>query len=171
MLGTAGTCPQFLWRGKSYTVGFPDDAAKARLEELIIRAETAAVLALKPLIPAEEYSRKLDRLARQNRSREYRTRSGSLWIEYMVGENRAQGFVLYVLSLLQAHHPELTDADVIIMLEECREFLTMAVDRVVPDFFGWLAAELGLSPDTILKATEDAQTILRHYVARISTTD
>lgn len=168
-LGDAGACPRFEWRGKWYTLGFPTDAAKARLEELVIQAETAAVRSLKGLVPDDEYQRKIDRLGRLNRGREYRTRSGSLWREYMVGESRDQGFLLYVLSLLHAHHPELTDADVAEMLDECGEFVTLAADRVVPGFFDFLAAAKVLPPELAAAAKAGAAAALRRLTPTATT--
>lgn len=166
-LGSAGECPRFEWRGKTYKVGFPDDRAKARLEELVAQAETAAVVSLKGAIPDDDYRTQLADLGRQLRAgvREQRTKAGKLWREYMFGRNREQGFVLYLLALVQGEHPEVTETTLTAMLEESGDLLLLAADRVVPGFFDFLAAQMGVPPEVLAPVKERMTAALHDLLA------
>lgn len=164
VLGAAGEPPGFTWRGKQYKLGFPDGKAKARLEELICQAETAAVQALRAVVTPAEFAEHQRALGRMIRTREYRTRDGLVWHKYMLGEEAATGFQLYLLALLREFHPELTEDDVRNMLEEERDFVLFAADRVVPGFFTFLVAERALPAGLAGEATERFRRTLRQLV-------
>lgn len=166
VLGAAGEPPRFAWRGKEYKVGFPTQRVKARLEELIAGAETAAVQALRGVIPPTDFADQLARLGRQLRTREHRTRDGSLWQRYMVGEEAVTGFQLFLLALLREHQPDVTEDDLRAMLAEGGEFLLLAADRVVPGFFTWLEAELGAPKGTTAELAAKMAAELRRLGTR-----
>lgn len=158
-LGSSGAPASFEWRGKTWNVGHPDQASKARLEELIAQAETQAVQALKPATSPEEYRELLMDLGRQLRSREQRTRDGSLWLRYMAGPELGTGIVLWALSLIRGPHPEFTEADLRAAFDESGDLLTLAIDRVVPGFFDYLGTALSLPPETLAGLQAEAQRI------------
>lgn len=160
VLGAAGAPPEFVWRGKSYKMGFLTQAAQARFEELIIGAESATVSALKGRIPPDDYRDRLADLGRNVDLREY-TAGGPLWQRYATGRDRDRGICLYLLALLREYQPELKETDVVAMLQEIPEFLHLVADRAVPGFFAYVAAGLKIPFATIEPMMLQAQSALR----------
>lgn len=142
VLGPAGACPEIVHNGKTWKIGHPDQAAKDRLEKLVVADAWANVKAA--LIGDDEHDAELKASYQESvRNREYRT-GGKLWAKAF---GRVDGQVLFYLSLIQANHPDATSQDVLsLMADKPDEFLT-AIELVTPRFFFVAAAAMGLPPD------------------------
>jgi hypothetical protein len=166
VLGAAGTPPEFVWREKTYQLGFLTQAVKARYEQMVVSAERDAVKALERMLGAKEYADRVDAFGRKVRDREYRT-GGTLWHLYTFGTEQATGFVLFLAALFQEHHPEVTPAVVKEMLEDDPRFLLFAADQAVPGFFEMAAGSLkGADLAALKPAVEAWQQVLRQTAAR-----
>lgn len=148
VLGAAGEPPRVVADGVTYTVGFPTQRAKARLEELVAAAAVAAVADLKAALPADLFAEQWADVKELIRRREYRT-GGKLWAETVGG---AGGGVLFLLALLREHHADATEADARKLLATSREQVEAALLRVTPDFLRAVAADLGATPDQVATA-------------------
>lgn len=156
VLGPAGACPEILHNGKTWKIGHPDQAAKDRLEKLVVADAWNNVKAA--LLGDPEHDEELKASYQESvRNREYRT-GGKLWARAF---SRTDGQVLFYLSLIQAHHPEATSQDVVsLMADKPDEFLT-AIELVTPRFFFVAAEAMGLPPDKQQTwATEQAGKLL-----------
>lgn len=143
VLGAAGEPPRVVADGKTYTVGFPTQRAKARLEELVAASAVAAVADLKAALPPAAYAEQWAEVKELIRRREYRT-GGSLWAEAMAGPG---GGVLFLLALLRECHPDATEADARRLLAAAPEQVEAALARVTPVFIRAVAADLGATRD------------------------
>lgn len=165
VLGTAA--PTVTWRGQAYKLGRPDQAAKERFELLVWEAEKAALRAEKEagLATADEYAAARRALGAAFDRREYR-QGGDLWRKYVMGGAEAEaGVVLFVLSLLQAHHPDLRYADVRAMGDEAGDDMLLALQYAVPPFFGWAGEAMRLPPQAMEAVLATAMAPIR---ARLS---
>jgi hypothetical protein len=156
VFGAAGACPEIRHGEKVWKVGHPTQAAKDRLEKLVVADAWANIKAAAIGIP--EVDDEAVRLFHEAvRNREYRT-GGKMW---SAAFGRLDGNIKFYLSLIQEHHPEATEADVLeLMSEKPDEFLT-AMELVTPRFFFVAAEAMGLPPDKGRKwATERAAEFL-----------
>ena len=127
--------------GRAWRFGFNDQDAKARLEELIrahvLRDAIANKKALGGADGAEAYQH-TDTLLKQGH-----------YLTFAKGWNEVLGSpvggVLYPLSLLQHHHPDATEADVVRLLVEEPEQTEAAVRAISPSFWAAVATQKGAS--------------------------
>lgn len=166
VLGTAGEPAVFQWKGTDYKFGTLDQRAKARFEELVAQAETAAVRALRGVLPDAEYVEERRTLGRQISERQYKT-GGKLWAKYAGGEASDHGLILHVLSLLREHQPSVREEDVRAMFEEDGDFLLMAVNRAVPSFFEMAAEGRKMDPAAIAPAVRQTMQGIRETALKL----
>jgi hypothetical protein len=124
-----------------WKVAYPDQDAKDRLEKLVAKAALNEVRRLKGVLDAAEYAELFSEATRA--LPECRTwRAG--WQRYVFDPAYAH---LFLWSLLQAHHPNATERDVIGLMKEVPEEVTAALVQVIPDFFRVLLSGLDLTPE------------------------
>lgn len=133
MLGAAGANPVIRWQGKSYKVGHPTQAAKARLEELAADAAMSRVEAMEGRVKPKTFKAMLDRATDRVLEGDYKTWATG-WQEVVWSD----GGVLFLLSLLHEHHPDLTAPDAARMMEQCGNQYKAALGKVLPGFFDLL---------------------------------
>jgi hypothetical protein len=160
ILATNSVCPEIPFKGKTYTVGQPDGEARKRLEKLVKKVAIDEVRALKDTLDAAAYAEL------------FATRTASLK-HYNTWRPGWQGIVfdpanahLFLWSLLQAHHPNVTEAEVLAIGKESPEEVAYALAQVVPDFFTMLLAGLEMTPDQ--QAT--MQLVMEKFRARLTPT-
>jgi hypothetical protein len=140
-LGTAG-CPAEIHHGpRVYKVGHPDQRAKARLEQLVAQHARREVLELGGT--AAEW---LDRVEQGA----YRTR-GPGWLHVV---QSPAGAVLFLLSLMREHHPDMTADEVTAVASAEPEQVKAALGVVAGPFFELVLADL--SPDQRAAAVAEA---------------
>lgn len=143
VLGAAGASPTIPCNGKVWKLGHPTQAAKDRLEKLVV-AE-----ALENVKAAETGVLEIDKANRESlfaaiRQRKFRT-GGEEWVQTF---SRPEGQVMFALSLLQEHHPDATAADVLELLTDAGDAFAAALLQVVPGFFFIAAGAMGLPEKT-----------------------
>ena len=154
-----GDCPTIQCDGKTWKIGHPTQAAKDRLEKLVVADAWENVQAAKLGIPEvdDEAARSFHEAVR---NRESRT-GGKMWASAF---GRADGQVMFYLSLIREHHPEATPEDVMrLMADKPDEFLT-AIELVTPRFFFVAAEAMKLPPD---KAKTWAERLGAEFVQKI----
>ncbi len=141
MLATTDACPEIVVSGKPWKVGHPTQAAKARLEKLAARVALDEVRRLKDVLDPAAYSETFSEATRS--LPEYRTwRPG--WQRVVFDPANVH---LFLLSLVQEHHPNATETDIIALSRAAPEEVTAALAQVIPDFFRLLLAGLEMTPD------------------------
>lgn len=143
LLGAAGACPEIPFKGKAYKVGHPTQAAKARLEQLVVAQAVAEVRELKGVLPPDAYAELFAETAEKVRGRSFKT-WGADWQKTVFAPENAH---LFLLSLLRGPHPDMSEADARAMMLEAPEECALALGLVVPDFFEMLLADRPLSPE------------------------
>lgn len=170
VLGAAGACPAVEWRGGTYTLGHPTQAAKDRYCDALLDAERGAIDAqfARGWITAAEKADKYDALGLRADQLEHKT-GGPLWREYAGGNGKKflAGMHLFVWSLFREHHPDVTVATVREMFAGCPDLLKLAVRRVVPGFFDWLAEGLSVPRPELDRLTAPVMAQLEAVVARL----
>ena len=146
--------------GKKWRLGFNDQDAKGALEELVRAHHTRRAVREKRTIGGEEGELVWSDFCAIKAQGFYDTfRPG--WIATLRSED---GPFLFLQSLLQKHHPDVTLADAQEMMVGEPEQVMAAVEVVAPDFFAAVAIQKG-------HATEDAKAgaaeIARAVVAEI----
>lgn len=152
-------CPVIQHGEKLWKIGHPTQAAKDRLEKLVVADAWENVTAARLGIPDvdDEAARSFHEAVR---NREYRT-GGKMWAAAF---SRPDGQVKFYLSLIREHHPEATEADVMrLMADKPDEFLT-AIELVTPRFFFVAAEAMKLPPD---KAKAWAEKLGAEFVQKI----
>ncbi len=129
--------------GEKYLVGFNTQDAKGRLEELVAASVWDRVYATaEKMRHGEQHIKRVEKLFA---SGNYAT-GGEGWREEVLCPN---GAILFFLSLLQEHHPDLTaeDATKIFTADplRCRRVIT----EVAPDFFQAILRQLGATEEQI----------------------
>ena len=142
-LGAAGACPEIPLDGRVWRVGHPTQRAKAALEEFAASAAVNEVLSLKGVLPAAAYSELWAQTARDVQGRSFRT-WGPGWQRVVFDPLNAH---LFLWSLLRECHPDATEADAKRLMAAEPERVSLALARVVPDFFRLLLAGLSLTAD------------------------
>jgi len=147
-LGAAGACPAVVWRGGTYKLGHPTQAAKDRYCEALLDAEARRfrVLLDRELITRAEYDARLDRLGGQVDVGAHRP-GGAIWLRYAVGEDATAGTVLFAWALFAENHPTLPVDHVRQMLDEEPAQVKLARRRVLSLFFAWAGDALRLPPE------------------------
>jgi hypothetical protein len=161
LLGAAGGCPEIILGGKTWKIGHPTQRAKGVLEELVVSKAVAEIIALKRLLPAEQYSEMFKSLREAIESGDYHT-GGTSWAKIALTGLNAH---LFLLALLRENHPEATEEDARKLAISEPEQVQLALARVVPGFFDLLLSGLPLPPDQRAKvraALTALQTPLSH---------
>ncbi len=138
----AGPGPTVECGGKTWRLGFNTQDAKARLEELIRAHVVRDAIKTKRAVGGAEGQEAYDHTDRQLKAGHYYTFARG-WSEIL---QSPVGAVLYLLSLLQEHHPDAAEADALRLLSEEPEQTEQAVAAVSPDFFAAAAVQRGVKP-------------------------
>lgn len=168
MIGTPGACPEIQVNGKRWTVGRPDQDAKARLENLAKKVAIDEVRKLKGILDAAAYAEAMQLVVGNLRT--YETwREGWQAVIFDPGNSH-----LFLWSLMQAHHPDISESQVADICKTAPEEVTAAFAQVIPDFFTILLANVldRLSPEdqqTVQAAMEQLRHRLTLTPARSST--
>jgi hypothetical protein len=132
-LGESGQPPQFTVDGKTYTLGFPTQKAKAILEELVAQESLQAVRETKAYLSDDEYKTAFADVLDQIKDRQHRT-WGALWRQQVTKNG-----LLFPLALFRLHHPDMTATEMALIVGKEPELFQAAFIRVMPDFFDVLA--------------------------------
>jgi len=154
----AGPGPTVVSGGKTWRLGFNTQDAKGRLEELVRGHVVRDAIKTKRAVggaDGDETYAHTDRLLKQGHY--YTFAQG--WAEII---QSPVGAVMFLMSLLQEHHPDATEADAMRLLADEPEQIEAAVSAVSPDFFAAAAVQRGVRP-------EDAVKVSRAVAASIET--
>lgn len=153
VLGASGASPTVEWQGQTYTLGHPTQHAKDVYCESLLDAEKGAIDQQfeRGWITAAEKSAKYDELGGRADRQDHKT-GGPLWREYAGGEKFQDGLHRFVWALFREHHPDLPLATVRAMLAGSPDAVKLAVRRVIPDFFDWMAEGLNVPRRTLDEA-------------------
>lgn len=149
MTGTPGACPEIQAGGKIWKVGHPRQAAKGRLERLAKKVALDEVRAMKGILDPAAYKEAFEGVT--NNLRKYDTwREG--WQAVVFDPNNSH---LFLWSLLQEHHPDITEAQVLEICTLAPEEVRAAFAQVIPDFFQVILKDVmnRLSPDQLATVT------------------
>lgn len=145
--------------GQVYRVGFPTQAAKGRYEQLVFEREKATVLRQKAFLPPEDYQARCDKLSEQIEGRQFAT-GQPMWLKYA---SSGAGWVMWVQSLIDQHHPGITFEQVVKLLEAKGDEVRLVLAAVVPSFFEWT---LGLGEELAGRLDERSAARVRAEVAK-----
>lgn len=139
-LGDSGPSPTVEFNGVTYVLGHPTQNAKLRYCESLLDAEKGSIEAQRARgwITDSKYDAKLDALGAQSDRREHLT-GGPLWLEYSAGAKFQEGLYRFVWSLFREDHPHVTVDTVREMFAQSPALVRLAIRRVIPDFFDWIA--------------------------------
>lgn len=154
----AATPPTVHHDGRVWRLGFNTQDAKGRLEELFRSHVVRDAIKTKRLLggaDGDEHYRLTDTLLKQG----YYKTFAKGWVELL---NSPEGALLYVLSLLQEHHPDTTADEVAALLAAEPEQVEAAVLAVSPDFFEAVAVQMKATPGA---AREFARTVAARMTA------
>lgn len=182
MLGSAATTlPSFVFKGVNYQLAHPDQAAKARLETLIVAHERRTIedMFANGFISAEERMDQFRNLAQLIRQGEHAP-GGSLWVGYMqtTGSQRVVGLALFHLSLLQVcdengkriRFATIDDLPQAILMFGDISLLPLFAE-VVPDFFArTLAQKAEASPAVQMELLQKMQQFYTDVITKLSAT-
>jgi hypothetical protein len=154
--------PTITTGGKTWRLGFNTQNAKGRLEELIrsqvVRSALQIRVELSSELGEQYWQDAQDSLAAQH----YST-FGKGWFRVV---KSAIGSKLFLLSLMQRHHPDATEADAAYLLANEPEQTEAALVVIAPDFFHaamvQIAAEAGkkLDPEAVAALLNEATAAL-----------
>lgn len=133
MLGKGATFPAL---GKTWKVSAPDQDAKDRLEKLAAGAALNEVRRLKDSLGAAAYKEAFSEVVANLKN--YRTWQPGWQAVVFHPEN----VHLYLWSLLQAAHPDVTEEEVLSVFADAPEEVAAAYAQVMPDFFTMLLAPM-----------------------------
>lgn len=159
-LGAAGACPEIPLDGRVWRVGHPTQRAKAALEEFAAAAAVNEALALKGVLPPAAYQELFAATARDVQAKAFRT-WGPGWQRVVFDPLNSH---LFLWSLLRENHPDATEADARRLMAAEPDRVSLALARVVPDFFRMLLDGLGLTADRRAAAEE----AIRAFTATLS---
>lgn len=145
--------PTIHHNGKVWRLGFNDQNAKGRLEELIRSHVIRDALQTKRELGGKDGEESYEFTDNKVKKGYYHTFAKG-WNEIL---NSSVGAVLYMLSLLQKHHPDATEDDARTLLINEPEQSEAAIVAISPDFLETVAIQMGVSPE---KATLAAITIV-----------
>jgi hypothetical protein len=134
--GTPDGCPDIRWRGRNWRVGRPTQDAKARLEKLVAAVSLEEVRRLKDVLSPAAYQEAFK--AAMAALPSYHTWQAG-WQAVVFDSANAH---LFLWSLLQEFHPQVSEAEVRGMLAEVSEEVEAALAQVIPDFFQMLVDDL-----------------------------
>lgn len=148
ILGAAGACPEIVHGKRRWKVGHPTQAAKARLEKLAAKVALDEVRRLKDTLDPAAYQEAFGEAVKSLKN--YRTwRPG--WQAVVFDPANSH---LYLWSLIQEHHPDASEEDVLAICRDAPEEVVAAMAQVLPDFFRLLLSEIRphLSPEAFAAA-------------------
>lgn len=135
--------------GETYLVGFNDQDAKGRLEELINAQEWDRVYSEADRMKnGERHIKRHEQLISQG----YYSTMGEGWRQVVLSP---AGVFVFFLSLLQEHQPDLTLEDVKTLFEKDGVRCAHAIAAVAPDFFKAVLRQMGVPEEEIEKVTPD----------------
>lgn len=143
VLGAHGACPAIDYAGKTWSVSWPTQRAKAELEILVAATAFANLEQLASVLPPERYKAKCAELDAQIYAGQHRS-WGALWSAVNSGPD---GTPLFLLSLLKIKHPEATITDARKMWRDVNRQVNLALAQVIPGFFTILADDLPVPPE------------------------
>lgn len=146
---------EFRALNRAWTISAPDQDAKGRLEKLAARAALEEIRRLKGVLGAAAYNESFKAVVDALPS--YRT-WGAGWQAVVFAPANAH---LFLWSLLQAAHPDVSEADVIAVAADAPEEVAAALAQVLPDFFRTLLAPVlpNLSPADAARVEEALATL------------
>lgn len=148
ILGASGACPEIAHGKRRWKVGHPTQAAKSRLEKLAAKVSLDEVRRLKDALDPAAYQEAFSEAVKSLKN--YRTwRPG--WQAVVFDPANSH---LYLWSLIQEHHPDATEEDVLAVCRDAPEEVVAAMAQVLPDFFHLLLSDVKphLSPEAFAKA-------------------
>lgn len=137
-LGAAGASPEVLHKSQTWFVGWPIQAAKTVLEQLVVQVAEANLEELRGAMPQQRFARKEKELDDQLFGGHWKT-WGSLWSTVVNGPD---GMALFLLALLREKHPQATLAQARELWRDANRQVRRALTTVVPGFFDLLAESL-----------------------------
>ena len=143
VLGDAGPPAEFAFRGRTWRIGHPVQAAKAELEKLVLQYVLESHEAMRGVWPDTKFAAKERELDELIYGRHYRT-WGTLW---KTATNGPDGNALLLLSLLRVHQSAATLDDARAMWANATRQLLIAYSQVMPDFFSDLVASHPGTPE------------------------
>jgi arylsulfatase A-like enzyme len=150
-----GKGAEFRALGRAWKISAPDQDAKERLEKLAARSGLEEVRRLKGTLDPAAYKETFAEVTVS--LPKYKT-----WREgwQAVVFDPANGH-LFLWSLLQAAHPDVTEAEVLAATADAPEEVAAALAQVLPDFFQVLLAKVlpNLSPADAAKVVEAMATL------------
>jgi len=141
--------------GKTYRLGFDDQNAKGRLEELIRGSVWERVYAEADRMPPAVGERHVARYDGLFDAGHYAT-FGPGWQRTLTTPD---GVTLFLLSFLQAHHPDMTPADAAALFAAAPRECRRALGVIAPDFFRAAVRQRGATAaeaDALMAAPETA---------------
>lgn len=135
---TGGPGPTVEAGGKTWRLGFNTQNAKARLEELVRSRVTRDALRLRREVGGEE-GEQLWQDTRDSLAAGHYDTFGAGWLRVL---KSSIGNALFVLSLLQKHHPEATEAEAVSLLASEPEQMEAALAVVASDFLTAVARQM-----------------------------
>lgn len=140
MVGTPPTIHEA--SGKVWRVGFNTQDAKGRLEEAIRSHIIRNALKAKRLLGGDEGEEVYDAAIEKI--------DGGHYLTFALGWRKTlrsdSGAILYLYSLLQEHHPDVTEVDAERLLRTESEQTHAAIRAISPDFWVAMAIQKGESP-------------------------
>lgn len=140
---TLGPGPTIECGGKTWRLGFNTQDAKARLEELFRAHVMREAVKKKRALGGKEGQDAYDHDNDAVTDGEYDTFEKG-WYRLLA---KPAGSVMYLLSLLQEHHPDATAADARSLVVQEPEQTQAAVNAISPDFLCAAAVQNGMSRD------------------------
>ena len=137
MLGADGEPPRIKFRGNTFKVGFPTQQAKARLEELVGDVALSRIEAKEGKVKPSTYAKMLEKVTDDVAANAYATWTKA-WHQIVWADNGA----LFLLSLLQEHHPDTTIAQARALVMGCGNQVKVAMAKVLPLFLEVLLRSL-----------------------------
>lgn len=163
LLGSDGACPAVTVGTRTWKIGRPDQAAKARFEELVVAHAEANLTRVGGLLSPERRAAQEAWLYEQIAGRQYAA-GGAMWEAVVAGPDAN---AVFLASLLQEHHPDATVADAGRLLAAAFGPVMRAMARVMPPFLSLMLADIpGLSAELTAARVEKAAAHYRAMAAR-----
>lgn len=134
--------PTVVLDGKTWRIGFNTQDAKARLEELMRSHVVREALKNKRAVGGPDGEELFAAKMKQVEGGHYLSFAEG-WRDLL---RTPVGGTLYLLSLLQEHHPDATESDARRLLVQESEQTTAALTAITPDFLAAAAVQMGVNP-------------------------
>jgi hypothetical protein len=159
-LGDAGPCPTISYLGKTWSVGWPTQRAKAELEFLVVKAAKRNLELLRPVLGENEYRAEEKELKLALQGGHWKT-WGPLWNAVNGGPDTN---TFFLLSLLRERHPEATFEDAEGMWLTATDAVREAFMLVVPSFYTLLVKCLPGTPEERAETLAESVSQLRRLL-------